>query len=49
MGWHQTGDPLRVPANISRLHLPPSAAEPNPIETLRAYLRGNKLGNRDAL
>jgi hypothetical protein len=37
---------LRVPANISLLHLPPYAPELNPVENLWAFLRGNKLSNR---
>jgi transposase len=45
-GWHQTGGELRVPANISLLHLPPYAPELNPVENLWAFLRSNKLANR---
>jgi transposase len=45
-GWHQTGGELKVPGNISLLHLPPYAPELNPVENLWAYLRGNKLSNR---
>ena len=44
-GWHQTGGRLRVPANISLLHLPPYSPELNPVETVWEYLRANKLGN----
>ncbi len=44
--WHQTGDKLRVPDNISLLHLPPYSPELNPVENVWAYLRGNKLSNR---
>jgi len=45
-GWHQTGDKLRVPDNITLLHLPPYSPELNPVENVWAYLRGNKLSNR---
>ena len=45
-GWHQTGDKLRVPDNITLLHLPPYSPELNPVETIWAYLRSNKLSNR---
>ncbi len=45
-GWHQTGDKLRVPNNITLLHLPPYSPELNPVENVWAYLRGNKLSNR---
>lgn len=45
-GWHQTGGELKVPANVSLLHLPPYAPELNPVENLWAFLRGNKLSNR---
>ena len=45
-GWHQTGGELRVPANITLLHLPPYAPELNPVENLWAFLRANRLSNR---
>lgn len=45
-GWHQTGDKLHLPDNISLLHLPPYSPELNPVENVWAYLRGNKLSNR---
>ena len=45
-GWHQLGDKLRVPANVTLLHLPPYSPELNPVENVWAYLRGNKLSNR---
>ena len=44
-GWHQTGGCLHVPENITLLHLPPYSPELNPVETVWAYLRANKLGN----
>jgi transposase len=44
-GWHQTGDKLRVPDNITLLHLPPYSPELNPVENVWAFLRGNKLSN----
>ena len=45
-GWHQVGGQLRVPDNITLLHLPPYAPELNPVENVWAYLRANKLSNR---
>ena len=45
-GWHRTGGKLRVPNNITILHLPPYSPELNPVENVWAYLRGNKLSNR---
>lgn len=45
-GWHQTGDKLHVPDNITLLHLPPYSPELNPVENVWAYLRSNKLSNR---
>jgi transposase len=45
-GWHQTGGKLRVPGNITLLHLPPYSPELNPVENVWAYLRSNKLSNR---
>ena len=45
-GWHQPGHRLRVPGNITLLHLPPYAPELNPVENVWAYLRGNVLSNR---
>jgi hypothetical protein len=45
-GWHRTGGKLRVPNNMTILHLPPYSPELNPVENVWAYLRGNKLSNR---
>ena len=42
-GWHQTGGALRVPANVTLLHLPPYAPELNPVGNVWEYLRSNKL------
>lgn len=42
---HQTGGELRVPDNITLLHLPPYAPELNPMENVWEYLRANKLCN----
>ncbi len=44
-GWHKTGGRLRVPGNITLLHLPPYSPELNPVETVWEYLRANKLSN----
>jgi transposase len=45
-GWHQTGERLSVPANLSLLRLPPYAPELNPLENVWEYLRGNQLSMR---
>ena len=45
-GWHRSGGRLRVPDNITLLHLPPYSPELNPVETVWAYLRSNTLSNR---
>jgi len=45
-GWHQTGDKLRVPGNVTLLRLPPYSPELNPQENVWAYLRGNRLCTR---
>jgi hypothetical protein len=42
-GWHQTGENLAVPDNITLLPLPPYAPELNPMENVWEYLRANKL------
>jgi len=42
-GWHQTGQRLTVPDNVTLLRLPPYSPELNPIENVWEYLRGNKL------
>ena len=42
-GWHQRGKRLRVPDNLTLRSLPPDAPELNPMETVWAYLRANKL------
>lgn len=44
-GWHQRGDRLIVPENISLLPLPPYSPELNPMENVWEYLRANKLCN----
>lgn len=45
-GWHQTGGKLKVPDNLSLLHLPPYSPELNPTENIWQYLRQNYLSNR---
>ena len=45
-GWHQTGGRLRLPENLSLLHLPPYSPELNPQENVWQYLRQNQLANR---
>jgi putative transposase len=45
-GWHQRGERLPVPDNISLLPLPSYAPELNPVENIWAYLRGNQLSTR---
>lgn len=50
-GYHGTAKTRRprgqvVPVNITRLHLPASSPELNPMELVWQYLRQNKLANR---
>ncbi|WP_085938452.1 IS630-like element ISAli3 family transposase [Azospirillum lipoferum] len=45
-GWHQPGDKLVVPENISLLHLPPYCPELNPVENIWQFLRQNHLSHR---
>ena len=42
-GWHQPGERLPIPENITLLPLPSYAPELNPIENVWEYLRGNQL------
>ena len=44
-GWH-VAKALKVPDNITLLHLPPYSPELNPIERLWLYLRNHYLSNR---
>jgi len=44
-GWH-VAKALRVPENITLLHLPPYSPELNPAERLWAWLRSHYLANR---
>ena len=44
-GWHQTGDKLQVPDNVTLVPLPAYAPELNPMENVWEYLRANKLCN----
>jgi transposase len=44
-GWHLSKG-LKVPVNITLLHLPPYSPELNPVERLWAYLRSHYLSNR---
>ena len=45
-GWHQPGDRLRLPDNISLPPLPPYSPELNPVENVWRFLRQNHLANR---
>jgi transposase len=45
-GWHQPGEKLRLPDNISLLPLPPYSPELNPVENIWQFLRQNHLANR---
>jgi len=45
-GWHQPGDKLKSPGNISLLHLPPYCPELNPVENIWQFLRQNYLSHR---
>ena len=42
-GWHQKGELLNIPANMTLLPLPPYSPELNPMENVWAYVRQNKL------
>ena len=42
-GWHQRGEKLIVPRNITLLSLPAYSPELNPMEKVWDYLRQNKL------
>ena len=44
-GWH-VSETLKVPENITLLHLPPYSPELNPIERLWLYLKSHYLSNR---
>jgi len=44
-GWH-VARALKVPDNITLLHLPPYSPELNPIERVWAYLKSHYLSNR---
>jgi transposase len=44
-GWH-TARKLRVPANLTLLHLPPRSPGLNPTENVWQYLRQTWLSNR---
>ena len=42
-GWHQRGNKLELPANLTLLSLPPYSPELNAMENVWYYLRANKL------
>ena len=44
-GWHTTKR-LKVPDNVTLVHLPPYSPELNPVELLWRYLRQRYLSNR---
>jgi transposase len=44
-GWH-VAKALKVPDNMTLLHLPPYSPELNPVERIWAYLRSHYLSNR---
>ena len=44
-GWHQRGEKLQVPDNITLLSPPPYSPELNPMENDWDYLRGNELSH----
>ena len=43
--WHRSRD-LKIPSNLSLLHLPPYSPELNPMENVYNYLKSNYLSNR---
>ena len=45
-GWHQRGERLPVPDNVSLLPLPSYSPECNPTENVWQYLRSNQLSTR---
>lgn len=45
-GWHQPGERLRVPPNLTLVPLPPYSPELDPMENIWDYLRGNQLSRR---
>ena len=45
-GWHQLGERLSVPDNITLVPLPPYSPELNSMENVWEYLRANKLSIR---
>jgi DDE superfamily endonuclease len=45
-GWHQPGQRLSVPDNISLLPLPAYSPELNPVENIWQFLRSNFLSHR---
>ena len=44
-GWHQAGQRLSIPENVTLLRLPSYSPELNPIENVWEYLRGNYLSH----
>ena len=44
-GWHQKGERLLIPDNITLMPLPSYAPELNPMENVWDYLRGNTLSS----
>lgn len=44
-GWH-VAKALKVPSNITLLHLPPYSPELNPIERLWAFMKSRYLSNQ---
>ena len=44
-GWH-TSENLKVPPNVTLIHLPPKSPELNPSENLWHYLRSHHWSNR---
>ena len=44
-GWH-VAKALKVPANLTLLHLPPYSPELNPVERVWEYLRSHYMSNR---
>ena len=46
LGRTEGGQALEVPRDITLMPLPPRSPELNPVESVRQFMRGNRLSNR---